>query len=156
MGTEDSMQFAKYLSGMSAAEFAKINGLYNEKQKLADELSQDMYKSEAQSISESMTDALAELATSAYDYGAQTAQQFTLGFNAAMDEMGVGVLFNQIQASGATKSYENYAVSGTQSSTQDLKISVDVTGKSNVYLDGKLVGEQITDYQGKQKKKKGT
>ena len=156
MGTEDSMQFAKYLSGMSAVEFAKINDLYNEKQKLADDLSQDLYKSEAQSISESMTDTLAELATSAYDYGAQTAQQFTLGFNAAMDELGVGVLYNQIQASGATKSYDNYAVSGTQSGTQDLKISVDVTGKSNVYLDGKLVGEQITDYQGKQKKKKGT
>lgn len=156
MGTEDSMQFAKYLSGMSAAEFAKINDLYNEKQKLADDLSQDLYKSEAQSISESMTDALAELATSAYDYGAQTAQQFTAGFNAAMDELGVGVLYNQIQASGATKTYENYVVNGNQNGTQDLSISVDVTGKSNVYLDGKLVGEQITNYQGKERKKKGT
>lgn len=156
MGTEDSMQFAKYLSGMSAAEFAKINDLYNEKQKLADDLSQDLYKSEAQSISESMTGALADLATSAYDYGAQTAQQFTAGFNAAMDELGVGVLFNQIQASGATKTYENYVVGGTQSGTQDLTISVDVTGKSNVYLDGKLVGESYTEYKGKEDRKKGT
>lgn len=82
MNDEDSMQFAKYLSGMSASEFAKINELYNEKQKLADELANDLYKNDAQMISDSMTDALGDLATSAYAYGAQAAEEFSNGRHA--------------------------------------------------------------------------
>lgn len=82
--------------------------------------------------------------------------QFSEGFRSAMDELGVGVLYNQIQASGASRVYENY-VTGTQSGgTQTLSVSVDVTGKSNVYLDGKVVGEVVTNYQGEQKRQKGT
>ena len=154
LGAEDSAQFAKYLSGMSAEEFAKINELYNEKQKLADELSNDLYKDEAQAISDSMTGALSELATSAYDYGAQTAQQFSAGFNEAMKELDISALYGQIQAVGANKNYENYKTT-SDSSYGNLKISVDVTGKNSIYLDGKKVGEFTVDYQGEQVRQKG-
>lgn len=154
LGSEDSAQFAKYLSGMSAAEFAKINELYNEKQKLADELSNDLYKDEAQAISDSMTGALSELATSAYDYGAQTAQQFSAGFNEAMKELDISALYGQIQAVGANKNYENYKTT-SDSSEGNLKISVDVTGKNSIYLDGKKVGEFNVEYQGEQERQKG-
>lgn len=147
LNDEDSMQFAKYLSGMSASEFAKINELYNEKQRLANELANDLYKDEAQSISESMTGALGELAVSAYDYGAQTAQQFSAGFNEAMRELDISSLYGQLQAVGANKNYENYKTSA-ETAVQNLHVSVDVTGKSAVYLDGKPVGECVTDYQG--------
>ena len=154
LGAEDSAQFAKYLSGMSAEEFAKINELYNEKQKLADELANDLYKDEAQAISDSMTGALGELATSAYDYGAQTAQQFSAGFNEAMKELDISALYGQIQAVGANRNYENYKTT-SDSSEGNLKISVDVTGKNSIYLDGKKVGEFTVDYQGEQVRQQG-
>lgn len=154
LGAEDSAQFAKYLSGMSADEFAKINELYNEKQRLADELTNNLYKNEAQKISDSMTNELGDLAASAYDYGAQTAQQFSAGFNEAMRELDISALYGQIQAVGANRNYENYKTGG-DGSEQNLKISVDVTGKNNIYLDGKKIGEFTIDYQGQDSRKKG-
>lgn len=150
----DSIQFAKYLSGMSAEEFAKINELYNEKQKLADELSNDLYKSEAQKISDNMTAELGNLAASAYDYGAQTAQQFSAGFNEAMRELDISALYGQVQAGGANKNYENYKTGG-DGSAQNLKISVDVSGKNSIYLDGKKIGEFNIKYQGEDVRQKG-
>lgn len=142
---EGSAQFAKQLVDMSAADFAKINTLYSEKQKIADELSKELYANEAQIILDSMTESLANLATSAYDYGAQTAQQFSAGFTESMQELGFNVLYNQVQAAGANRNYENYQ--GTSQSPMDLKLTVDVSGKSNVYLDSKVVGESVTAYQ---------
>ncbi|MCI7233145.1 MAG: hypothetical protein MR546_04425, partial [Oscillospiraceae bacterium] len=40
---EDGAVFGKYLSGLSDAEFSKINDYYNERDALADELSKDLY-----------------------------------------------------------------------------------------------------------------
>lgn len=154
LSAEDSAQFVKYLSGMSPEEYAKINELYNEKQKLADELAGDLYKDEAQKISDSMTGALGDLAASAYDYGAQTAQQFSAGFNEAMRELDISALYGQIQAVGANKNYENYKTS-SDAAPQEIRVSVDVTGKNSIYLDGKKVGEFTVDYQGQENKKKG-
>lgn len=154
LGAEDSAQFAKYLSGMSAEEFAKINELYNEKQRLADELTNDLYKNEAQKISDNMTNELGNLATSAYDYGAQTAQQFSAGFNEAMRELDISALYGQIQAVGANRNYENYKTGG-DGAEQNLKISVDVSGKNAIYLDGKKIGEFNVEYQGEQARQKG-
>lgn len=154
LGDEESAQFAKYLSGMSQTEFAKINELYTEKNKLAEELSAELYQSEAQAVSDSMTSALADLATSAYSYGASAAEQFSAGFSAAANELGMGALYNQIQAAGANRSYENYVTVATNNN-QTLDINVDVTGKSTVMLDGKVVGEQVTNYQGQQQRQTG-
>lgn len=151
LGDEESAQFAKYLSGMSQTEFAKINELYTEKNKLAEELSTELYQSEAQAISDSMTSALADLATSAYAYGASAAEQFSAGFSATANELGVGALYNQIQAQGANKSYDNY-VTTTSNGNQTLNVNVDVTGKSAIMLDGKMVGESVTNYQSQQKR----
>jgi len=153
MSTEDSVQFTKYLSGMSDAEFSKINEAYKEKQAAADELSNDLYKNEAQKISDSMTMELADLAVAAYDYGKQTAEQFSAGFNAAMDKLGIDAMYGQYQAAGATKIYENYAA--VSKDDREFFMTVDMTGKSNVYLDGAVVGEIITEQQTKQKIKTG-
>lgn len=152
MNDEDSMQFAKYLSGMSASEFAKINELYNEKQKLADELSQDLYKDEAQAISDSYTSALADLAASSYEYGVQAAEEFSKGFNAAMDDLGASSLHNQMQASGATQTYQNYWTA--KEAEQTVEVTV-IPGKTYVVADGKVIGESTTNFQTEQKRKKG-
>lgn len=47
---EDGAQFGKYLSGLSDNEFAKINNYYKKRDDLADELSKDMYKGEAEKL----------------------------------------------------------------------------------------------------------
>ena len=47
---EDGAQFGKYLSGLSDKEFAKINSYYKKRDDLADELSKDMYKGEAEKL----------------------------------------------------------------------------------------------------------
>ena len=152
MNDEDSMQFAKYLSGMSASEFAKINELYNEKQKLADELANDLYKDDAQMISDSMTDALGDLATSAYSYGAQAAEEFSKGFSEAVNKLGAGSLYSQLQATGSTKTYENYLT--VNQSEPDVKVTV-TPGQTNIYLDGKKLGEANTTYETQQSKMQG-
>ena len=154
MDDEDSAQMAKYLAGMSAKEFAKINTLYNEKQELADSLSQDLYADEAQKISDSMTMALAELSVSAYSYGAQTAEQFSAGFEDTMKELGVTTLFNQVQAAGAVQDYDNIKTGSIEKKT-DFAFNIDISGKSTVYLDKKAVGEVITDYQAEEIKARG-
>lgn len=154
MDDEDSAQMAKYLAGMSAKEFAKINTLYNEKQALADSLSQDLYADEAQKISDSMTMALAELSVSAYSYGAHTAEQFSAGFEDTMKELGVTTLFNQVQAAGAAQNYDNIKTGSIEKKT-DFAFNIDISGKSTVYLDKKAVGEVITDYQAEEIKARG-
>lgn len=106
MNSEDSVEFTKYLSGMSDAEFKKINDLYKKKDAVAEELSNDLYKSEAEKISENMNAELAALAVSAYDYGAQSAEQFSKGFNEAMDASGIGKLQGKLHTSGAETSID--------------------------------------------------
>ena len=47
---EDGAVFGKYLSGLSDAEFSKINDYYKERDALADELSKDLYEGEAEKL----------------------------------------------------------------------------------------------------------
>lgn len=47
---EDGAQFGKYLSGLSDAEFSKINDYYKERDELADELSKDLYEGKAEKL----------------------------------------------------------------------------------------------------------
>ena len=149
MNNDDSVQFAKYLSGMSASEFTKINELYNEKQKLADELANDLYKDDAQRISDSMTDALGDLAVSAYTYGAQAAEEFSKGFSEAVNKLGLGSLYSQIQATGSTRTYENYITA--DQSVPDVNVTV-TPGKTSIYLDSQKIGEANTTYESRQSK----
>lgn len=149
MNNEDSMQFAKYLSGMSASEFAQINELYNEKQKLADELANDLYKDDAQLISDSMTGALADLATSSYAYGKQTAEEFAKGFTEAANKLELSTLYSQLQATGSTRTYENYLTVGQSSPEVEVTVT---PGKTSIYLDSKKIGEANTEYEAQQSK----
>lgn len=153
LSDEDSAQFAKYLSGMSASEFAKVNELYNKKQKLADELSQDFYKNDAQMISDSYTNALSDLAVSSYEYGAQSAFEFAKGFNESMRELGLSDLSVQLEAAGATRKYENYRTS--EESKVGLEVEI-APAKTVVAISEKVIGEAVTVFNIAQKRKQGT
>lgn len=50
MGFEEGSNFADYLDKMSDEEFKKINTLYNQRQQTAEELSQDLYADELETI----------------------------------------------------------------------------------------------------------
>lgn len=83
---KDAAQFSKYLSGMSSAEFAQINELYNEKQKLADELANDLYASEAKKLSESILTELDGLSVPSADYGKAAADSYIDAFKTEFEE----------------------------------------------------------------------
>lgn len=177
LGAEESSQFAKYLSSMSDAEFAEINRLYNEKQALADELSADLYKSEAQAISDSMTTALAELANNSGDYGIQAADSYVDAFISEFDEryeeiaallentnIGAEILAT---VEAETAYYSSKALAGT-TYKEEAPSAVNVGGKLDVerlveginktiqiVLDGKVIAESTMKYEGQYQKQTG-
>ena len=86
LGDEDSKIFADNLSKMSSSEFAKINELYNAKQQLADELAEDMYKSDAEKISAAVEDELENLANKGDTLGKQAAEIYAEAFKNELAE----------------------------------------------------------------------
>lgn len=76
----DSQQFAKYLSGMSSAEFAKINEAYTEKQRVAEELSKELYADEYASIADGINTALDAVSEGAADKGKAAAESYAKAF----------------------------------------------------------------------------
>lgn len=178
MGTEDSAQFAKYLSQMSDAEFAKINDLYNKKQELADELAQDLYKSDAQKLADSMTNALADIAGNSADYGKEAADSYIDAFKAEFDERSAELmeLFRNTDLAAEVKAtveaeIERYsaaahtapAATGGTDQTQavigrnyDLEAALEKLNKPvQLVLDGKVIAESVITYQKNYKKQTG-
>lgn len=177
LGTEESTQFAKYLSSMSEAEFAEINKLYSEKQALADELSADLYKSEAQEISDSMTAALAELANNSADYGAQAADSYVDAFISEFDEryeeiadllentnIGAQIVatveaetaYYSAKALTSPAHTEDTSSSNTTNSKFDLERIVEELNKPiQIVLDGKVLAESTMKYQSQYNRQTG-
>lgn len=83
----DSQQFAKYLSNMSEEEFAKINELYSEKEKLAEELSRELYADEYKAISDGVNTALDAVSAGASDKGKAAAEAYAEAFRAELLEL---------------------------------------------------------------------
>lgn len=175
--TDDSKQFAKYLSRMSEKEFARINELYTEKQQLADELSADLYKPEAQAISDSISDALDGLAVSAADYGTKAADSFADAFASEFADRAekFAELFNNgnfaaeikaaVESESARYSAAAYsapavsAASGNSSGTSgkyDLDAVLEKLNKPvQILLDSKIIAESVISYQNKYKRQTG-
>lgn len=76
----DSQQFAKYLSEMSKEEFDKINEAYAEKQRVADELSKELYADEYEAIADGINTALDEVSAGAADKGKAAAESYAKAF----------------------------------------------------------------------------
>lgn len=177
LGTEESTQFAKHLSSMSDAEFDKINKLYSEKQALANELSANLYKSEAQEISDSMTAALAELANNSADYGAQAADSYVDAFISEFDERyeeiadllentNIGAqIVATVEAETAyysAKAYtgpaytEDNSSSTATSSKLDFERFIEELNKPiQIVLDGKVIAESTMKYQSQYNRQTG-
>lgn len=175
---EDAAQFAKYLSGMSASEFAKVNELYNKKQELADELSNDLYASEAKKLSDSMFTALDELSAPSADYGKEAADSYIDAFKAEFEERSdeFAKLFEGTDFSAEIKAavesemsrysaaaYTSPAVqsgSDTSAAAENNKKYIDELAKSinkpiQLVLDGKVISEIVIGYQAALKKQTG-
>lgn len=178
LGSEDSAQFAKYLSQMSDAEFAEINRLYNEKQELADELSQDLYKSEAQALSDSMTNALADLADNSADYGKEAADSYIDAFKTEFDERSSELmdLFRDTDLAAEVKAtveaeIERYSAAAhtapaTNNGTEQTQAAVGINNGLETILeqlnkpvqlifDGKVIAESVIAYQNNYKRQTG-
>ncbi len=86
LGDEDSKIFADNLSKMSESEFSKINELYTAKQQLADELAEEMYKSDAEKISAAVEDELENLANKGDTLGKEAAEIYAEAFKNELAE----------------------------------------------------------------------
>ncbi len=169
LGAEESTQFAKYLSSMSDSDFSEINRLYSEKQALADELSADLYKSEAQAISSSMSSALEELANNSADYGTAAADSyvdaFISEFNGRYDELEALLNNSDLTAEvvatveAETSYYSSKALTGptydedkNSGANSNNKLELDqilegINKPVQIVLDGKVIAESTMKYE---------
>ena len=177
LGDEDSAQFAKYLSGMSASEFAKINKLYNEKQKLADELANDLYASEAEKLSDSMIKEIVAVSEPSAEYGKEAADSYIDAFKAEFEERSgeFAKLFENTDIAAeikATVETEISRYSAAAFTAPAVKSNTDTAASENnknyiaelikeinkpvqLVIDGKVFSEIVIGYQNNLKKQTG-
>lgn len=175
---KDAAQFSKYLSGMSSVEFKKINALYNEKQKLADELANDLYASEAKKLSESIPIELDKLSVPSADYGKEAADSYIDAFKSEFEKRSdeFAKLFENTDIAAeikATVETEISRYSAAAFTAPAAKSNVDTpSGESRknsdleeilksinkpIYLeiDGEVIAKAVIKYQGNLKKQTG-
>lgn len=177
LGNEDSAQFAKYLSGMSSAEFDRINALYNEKQKLADELANDLYASEAEKLSSNMIKEIAAVSEPSAEYGREAADSYIDAFKSEFEERSgeFAELFENTDIAAevkATVETEISRYSAAAFTAPAVKSSTDTAASENnknyiaelikeinkpvqLVIDGKVVSEIVIGYQNNLKKQTG-
>ncbi len=177
LGDEDSAQFAKYLSGMSSAEFDRINALYNEKQKLADELANDLYASEAKKLSSSMIKEIAAVSEPSAEYGKEAADSYIDAFKSEFEERSgeFAELFKNTDIAAevkATVEAEISRYSAAAFTAPAVKGGADTAASENnknyiaelikeinkpvqLVIDGKVVSEIVIGYQNNFKKQTG-
>lgn len=177
LGDEDSAQFAKYLSGMSSAEFAQINKLYSEKQKLADELANDLYASEAKKLSSSMIKEIAAVSEPSAEYGKEAADSYIDAFKSEFEERSgeFSELFENTDIAAeikATVEAEISRYSAAAFTAPAVKSGADTAASENnknyiaelikefnkpvqLVIDGKVVSEIVIGYQNNLKKQTG-
>ena len=175
---KDAAQFSKYLSGMSSAEFKKINDLYNEKQRLADDLSNDLYASEAKKLSDSIFAELDALSAPSADYGKEAADSYIDAFKAEFEERSdeFAKLFEntdfaaEVKATVESEMSRYSAAAYTMPAVQNSS-DTNAAAESNknfiaelikefnkpvqLVLDGKVISEIVIGYQNALKKQTG-
>lgn len=80
LSDSDSRQFASFLAGLTDEELAKINEAYEEKRRVADELSKEMYADEYAAIADGINTALDEVSAGAADKGKEAAESYVKAF----------------------------------------------------------------------------
>lgn len=174
---KDAAQFSKYLSEMSSAEFTQINELYNEKQKLADELANDLYASEAKKLSESILTELDRLSVPSADYGKAAADSYIDAFKSEFEERSgeFAELFKNTDIAAeikATVETEISRYSAAAFTAPAVKSGSDTAASENnknyiaelikefnkpvqLVIDGKVFSEIVIGYQNNLKKQTG-
>ncbi len=143
LSSEDGARMADYIANLSDSERAKIIELYAQKEKTADELSADLYASDAEKMQNAFASAITDLGVTAYEAGSAAAEQFASGFNGSLSE-----LINISAAISRSNAAAGYAqaspADGTDTQTS-VNVDVNVTG-GNITLDGNAVGEYTLNY----------
>lgn len=177
---DKSAEFAKYLSRMSEAEFSKINALYNEKQKLAEDLSNELYADEYSGITSGITSALNELSTGAADQGKAAADSYADAFKSEFEKRADEfreLLFNDanvaaeikatVESEQARYSAAAYAAPVIQNNYTEAQVSEykksaeleDILKKLNkpvqLMVDGKVIAETVMTYRNGYKRQSG-
>ena len=148
LGTDEAMVFADKIAKMSETERKEIIGLYKERDKVAEDLSADLYGSEAQKITDEFDAAMKTLADDAYHAGVLSAEEFAKAFNETLKL--------KMDDDAAAQFFVNAAqLSGNQSPEQRLNVVVEPQ-ETKIYLDNKVVGECVTEYQTSEQRTQGT
>ena len=148
LDTDEAMVFADKIANMSEAERKDIISLYKERDKVAEELSTDMYGSEAQKITDEFDKAMKTLADDAYHAGVLSAEEFAKAFNETLKL--------KMDDDAAAQFFVNASqFSGNQSPEQRLNVVVEPQ-KTVIYLDNKVLGECYTEYQHNEDRTQGT
>lgn len=148
LGADEAMVFADKIAKMSETERKEIIGLYKERDKVAEELSADMYGSEAQKITDEFDAAMKTLADDAYHAGVLSAEEFAKAFNETLKL--------KMDDDAAAQFFVNASqFSGNQTAEQRLNVVVEPQ-KTEIYLDNKVVGECVTEYQTAEQRTQGT
>lgn len=148
LGTDEAMVFADKIAKMSDTERKEIIGLYKERDKVAEDLSADMYGGEAQKITDEFDAAMKTLADDAYKAGVTSAEEFAKAFNETLKL--------KMDDDAAAQFFVNASqFSGHQTAEQRLNVVVEPQ-KTEIYLDNKVVGECVTEYQTAEQRTQGT
>lgn len=147
LGADEAMIFADRIANMSETERKEIMALYSERDKVAEELSADMYGSEAQKLTDEFDKAMKTLANDAYQAGILSAEEFSKAFNETLKL--------KMNDDAAAQFFVNASqFGGNQSPNQNFSVVVEPQ-KTEIYLDNKLVGECVTEYQSSEQRTQG-
>lgn len=146
LSAEDSANMANYIANLSEAERAQVIALYDEKQRIADELSADLYAKDAEKLQNAFSAAIAEMGVGSYDAGKAAAEQWADGFNGTLSELIDSSVITAAADHGMISAAETGGGSAT-STKQETTVGVNVDVKGGpVYLDGEKIGEYALNY----------
>ena len=149
---EDAEQMADYVANLSDTERQKVIDLYKEKEKIADELSADLYAKDSEQMQDAFAKAMTNMGVNAYDSGVAAAEQWASGFTGTLSELiDVSAVVSQQRAASSASAAGHPA---NDNSDQTVNVEVTVTG-GNVNLDGNAVGEYSLEYSTQTSTQKG-
>lgn len=149
---EDGAKMAEYIANLSEEERKDVIELYKEKEKIADDLSADLYAKDAEQMQNAFAKAMTNMGINAYDAGVAAAEQWASGFSGTLSELiDVSAVVNQKRAASSA-STANAAANGNPDT--NVNVDVNVTG-GNITLDGNAVGEYSLEYSSQSNTQKG-
>ena len=141
---EDAEQMADYVANLSDEERKKVIELYDQKEKIADELSADLYAKDAEKMQNAFAKAMTNMGVNAYDSGVIAAEMWASGFSGTLSELidVSAIVTQQRAASSASAAGQN----AKDSSDPNVNVEVTVSG-GPIEIDKNAVGEYGLEYE---------